>query len=79
VWRLDWPDDYTVAGDQEASDEFFYRFVVGEVVLAVEPARFELRHVATNERVTFAVERALGSPEGWVVREVARAPLATDR
>lgn len=75
VWRLDWPTDHTVAGDDEATSRIQRELRQHGAILAVERGTFTLRQVATNERVTFEVEPAAGSRGDWKVREVARAPF----
>src|SRR5262249_38249680 len=74
VWHLDWSTDYTVRGDPKdyhLIDEMRKNLAI----LAVSPSRFTLRQVASNERVTFAVEHVHGSREGWDVHEVGREPF----
>ena len=75
VWKLELPLDYTVTpeeGGEQADDALALALRDQDLILGTGPgARFELRWVRAERRVSYAV-RAEG--EGWVVEEVGRAP-----
>jgi hypothetical protein len=77
VWTLELPRDYTISDDEDAQEQL--RNAIhehGAILDTTQPSRFELRHVAAGERVTYAVARDADTPHGWKVTEVARTPYA---
>jgi len=75
VWSLDLPKDYMRQDDEDG--QFRLKQEIDEsggILRADQPGCFELRFVAENRRVTFAVERR---PNGqWNVREIGRQQYA---
>lgn len=71
VWRLDWPTDHSYVGEAGYTEE---EIEEQGVILATGPRSFTLRQVATDERVTFRLERSSRPGAAWVVREVERQP-----
>ncbi|HEY8747496.1 MAG TPA: hypothetical protein VIM11_05965, partial [Tepidisphaeraceae bacterium] len=77
VWRETLPGDYFAANtpdDPWASDHLMNEIRDdGAILSTTRPARFEVRHVAANERVAFEVFPTI-APRGWDVRTVKRTP-----
>ena len=76
VWSLDLARDYFSFDPDEAERPSDEARKSGGILAAGEPGHFELRHVAAQERVSYAVEPDPASASGWTVRELERAPYA---
>jgi hypothetical protein len=74
VWTLELARDYAHADEAEADRLRDEAWAHGGILAADEPGRFELRHVAAQERVSYAVEADPASASGWTVRELTRSP-----
>lgn len=74
VWTLELARDYAHADHAEADRLRDEAWTQGGILAADEPGRFELRHVAAQERVSYAVEANSASASGWTVRELMRVP-----
>jgi len=73
-WRLDWPDDYTRADEEE--EQRVEREIRDQgAILDVQPhGRFALRQTKTEERIDFQIGD-LAEPTGELeVREIGRSP-----
>jgi hypothetical protein len=73
-WRLDWPDDYTRA-DEEEEQRVEREIRDHGAILDVQPhGRFALRQTKTEERIDFEIGD-LAEPTGELeVREIGRSP-----
>ncbi|MDF1799414.1 MAG: hypothetical protein P1V81_09585, partial [Planctomycetota bacterium] len=75
VWGVDLRLDYTVEpeeGGEEADDALALELQAEDLILGVQPGGiFEVRHVRTNERVTYQARR---DQHTWVVDELTRLP-----
>lgn len=79
VWSLDLPGDYTVRGNDDASDKLQDELPARSAILDTSLRHFTLRHVAANRRVTYEVERDSSMPSGWRVVEQANVAFVDER
>ena len=74
VWTLDLPEDYRVAGDEQAEMRLRNEIQAATAILDVsQPRSFVLRFVAAGERVQFDVQR---NGDAWDIAESARVKYA---
>lgn len=75
VWSLPLPGDMELE-DRDAERQLFMEIRdQGAILDTRHERRFELRHIAKSERVTYEVARDPAAKTGWSVTEVARAPF----
>jgi sugar lactone lactonase YvrE len=80
VWGLNLSGDYELAAGEKAEVHLLHEMrTQGAILSTTRPARFELRHVAAGQRVSYAVERNEQAKGAWSVREIARAPFVPTR
>jgi hypothetical protein len=80
VWGLSLPGDYELATGESAEVNLLYEMRTRGAILAADrPARFELRHVAAGQRVSYAVERDTQLNGPWRVRETSRVAFVPKR
>ncbi len=78
VWSLPLPGDLHIE-EGTASWRLFEELHARSAILDTRiDRRFEVRHVASAQRVTYEVARDPSGATGWTVREVARAPYEVD-
>lgn len=77
VWVLDLPKDYQAAsGDRKKQERVWSLGSTSGILDVSRPREFEIRVVATSERVVHLVES--DGKGGWSVRETGRRPHAQD-
>ncbi|MEO5559140.1 MAG: hypothetical protein ABIO49_05055 [Dokdonella sp.] len=74
VWSTDLGDDYSAGIDDRAEARLLADMNEhGAILDTTHPGRFEVRQVATGERLGFAVARDAKDRNGWVVRVADRS------
>jgi hypothetical protein len=68
VWTLDLPTDYTNTRDDKAQDRIFDEMREhGAILDTSRSGHFEIRQIATRQRLSFSVERDDAAPTHWKV------------
>ncbi len=76
VWRLELPRDYTIEGDEEATDTLVTRVRESGMLLGTpSPGCFDIGLVKDRQRVSLRATRAPVAPGGWTVAEIRRTPF----
>jgi hypothetical protein len=75
VWQLRLPEDYAAEENERAAQALRREIRSTGAILATEfPGVFELRFVASRERVRFVARPDSSSEAGWRVEELERSP-----
>lgn len=78
VWSTDFENDYSMDLDERAQAKLLTGIIQsGAILNTTIRARFEVRKVATHERLGFAVEPVATKRNGWSVRLVDRRAYAS--